>query len=157
MRNFSTLARRFIRRPLPLFGLIVVVVMVLLAVFADRIATHDPLKPHFTAILQGPGGEFIFGTDELGRDLWSRIVFGTRASLQAGLIAVGLAVAIGLPIGLLSGYYGGVLDTYIIMPLTDAVMSIPVIVLAIALAVALSPGLTTAMIAIGIVYAPVFI
>lgn len=130
--------------------------MVCLAVFAAHIAPHDPLKPDFLAFLQAPGDEYRLGADELGRDVLSRVIHGARASLQAGLISVGIAVSIGLPIGLLSGYYRGFFDEYVVMRLADAMMAFPVIVLALALAAIMRPSLTTAMIAIGIVYAPIF-
>lgn len=148
--------RRLLRRPLAIIGLIIVVGLLVVAAFAPWIAPHDPIKPDFLAFLQAPSEKYRLGTDELGRDVLSRIIYGARASLQAGLVSVGIAIAIGLPIGLLSGYYRGFIDEYIVMRIADAIMAFPIIVLALAFAAVMRPSLTTAMIAIGIVYAPIF-
>lgn len=156
MGRFTNTFRRVWRRPLTVVGLIIVLGMIFLAVFAPQLAPHDPLKPDFLAFLQAPSEKYRLGTDELGRDVLSRVIFGARASLQAGLVSVVLALIIGVPIGLLSGYYRGFLDEYIVMRLADAMMAFPVIVIALALAAVMRPSLTTAMIAIGIVYAPIF-
>lgn len=131
--------------------------MVMTAVFAPVLAPYDPTRPDFSAILQPPSVQYWRGTDEIGRDVLSRLIFGSRASLHAGLIAVLLAAGLGVPIGLLSGYFRGFLDDYVIMRVTDAMMAFPVIVLALALAAIVGASLTTAMVAIGIVYAPIFI
>lgn len=151
------LLRKLLRKPLALLGLIIVTTLVLTAVFADTVAPYDPLEPDFGAILQAPSSTYLLGTDEIGRDVLSRLIYGARASLQAGLIAVLLAVGIGVPIGLLSGYFRGFMDDYVIMRFTDAMMAFPVIVLALALAAIVGSSLTTAMVAIGIVYVPIFI
>lgn len=149
--------QRLSRKPLAMIGLIMVGALILAAIFADLIAPYDPLKPDFGAILQAPSSSYWLGTDEIGRDVLSRVIHGARASLQAGLIAVFLAAGIGVPIGLVSGYFRGFLDDYVIMRLTDAMMAFPVIVLALALAAAWGSSLTTAMVAIGIVYIPIFV
>ena len=149
--------RNLFRKPLASIGLLIVTVMVAAAVLAPHIAPYDPNSPDFTAILAPPSAEYLLGTDEIGRDILSRLIYGARASLQAGLIAVLLAAGIGVPIGLLSGFYRGALDEFIIMRLTDAMMAFPVIVLALAFTAVLGASLGTAMIAIGIVYAPIFI
>ena len=149
--------RNLFRKPLASIGLLIVAVMVAAALLAPHIAPYDPNSPDFTAILAPPSAEYLLGTDEIGRDILSRLIYGARASLQAGLIAVLLAAGIGVPIGLLSGFYRGALDEFIIMRLTDAMMAFPVIVLALAFTAVLGASLGTAMIAIGIVYAPIFI
>jgi peptide/nickel transport system permease protein len=149
--------RKLLRKPFALIGFVIVTTLVLAAVFADFVAPHDPLRPDFGAILQAPSATYWLGTDEIGRDVLSRLIYGARASLQAGLIAVILAVGIGVPIGLLSGYFRGFMDDYVIMRFTDAMMAFPVIVLALALAAVMGSSLTTAMIAIGIVYVPIFV
>ena len=149
--------RKMLRKPLGALGLAIVLSLVAVAVFAPQIAPFDPTRPDFGAMLQAPGDIYLLGTDELGRDILSRLIWGARASLQAGLIAVLLAAGIGVPIGLVSGYFRGPLDEYVVMRLTDAMMAFPVIVLALALTAIMGPSLTTAMIAIGIVYAPIFI
>lgn len=156
MGRFGKVLRRLWRRPLTLVGFFIVLGMVIMAVFAPQLALHDPVKPDFLAFLQAPSEKYRLGTDELGRDVLSRIIFGARASLQAGLVSVMIALAIGVPVGLISGYYRGVVDEYVVMRLADAMMSFPVIVIALALAAVLGPSLGTAMIAIGIVYAPIF-
>lgn len=153
----ARLLRKMRRKPLGAVGLLIVVTLVLVAVFAPYLAPHDPTRPDFVALLQGPSDIYLLGTDELGRDVLSRLIWGARASLQAGLIAVLLAAGIGVPIGLISGYFRGPLDEYVVMRLTDAMMAFPVIVLALALTAILGPSLYTAMVAIGIVYAPIFI
>jgi len=145
------------RKPLGALGLLIVLTLVIVAVFAPWLAPYHPTKPDFSAMLTGPSDQYLLGTDELGRDMLSRLIWGARASLQAGLIAVILAAGIGVPIGLISGYFRGPLDEYVVMRLTDAMMAFPVIVLALALTAILGPSLYTAMVAIGIVYAPIFI
>jgi peptide/nickel transport system permease protein len=149
--------RRMLRKPLGALGLLIVLGLVVVAVLAPQIAPHSPIRADFMAMLQAPSDAYPLGTDELGRDMLSRLIWGARASLQAGLIAVLLAAGIGVPIGLVSGYFRGPLDEYVVMRLTDAMMAFPVIVLALALTAVLGPSLQTAMVAIGIVYAPIFI
>lgn len=149
--------RKLLRKPLALTGFIIVTTLVLAAIFAGFIAPYDPLKPDFVAILQPPSAKYWLGTDEIGRDVLSRLIYGARASLQAGLIAVLLAAGIGVPVGIISGYFRGFIDDYVIMRLTDAMMAFPVIVLALAIAAAVGSSLTTAMVAIGIVYVPIFV
>ena len=149
--------RQFVRRPLALAGLVIVAGVLLVALLAPWLAPHDPTKPDFMAILQAPDGKYLLGTDEVGRDLLSRLIYGARASIRAGLIAVAIAIAIGVPIGLLSGYLRGWVDQLVFMRLTDAMIAFPTIALALALAAALGGNLTTAMLAIGIGSAPAFI
>jgi peptide/nickel transport system permease protein len=120
------------------------------------VAPADPAKPDFANLLQPPSRTHLLGTDDLGRDILSRVIYGARTSLLAGCVSVGLAVAIGLPLGLVSGYYRGPLDNFL-MRLTDALLSFPFLVLALAIAAVLGTGLAKAMIAIGIVFTPGFI
>lgn len=148
--------RRFFRKPPAVIGLVIVGSLVIMATFAGFVAPYDPLIPDYGAILQAPDAKYLLGTDEIGRDVLSRLIYGTRASLQAGVIAVLLAIGIGVPVGLVSGYFGGLLDD-IIMRVTDALMAFPVIVLALVLAAVLGSSLATAMVAIGVVYSPIFI
>jgi peptide/nickel transport system permease protein len=154
-RGVLVLARRFARNRLALLGAVVFLVVLLVAFAAPWIAPYSPTKTDFTSYLQPPGPRHLFGTDELGRDAFSRIVFGTRASLEAGLIAVGLGVAAGLPLGLAAGFYGGRTDA-VLMRITDAMLAFPQLVLALAVAAVLGPGLGHAMIAIAIVLMPIF-
>jgi peptide/nickel transport system permease protein len=144
------------RRRGALVGLAVVVFFVLLALFAPWIAPHDPLQASWSAVRKAPSAMYIFGTDEIGRDVASRVIWGARASLLAGLVSVSIALSLGVPIGLLAGYAGGWGDG-LISRITDAMLACPFLILAIALAAFLGPSLTNAMIAIGISATPVFI
>lgn len=148
--------RRLLRRPPAVAGALVVLVFVAVAVLAPWLAPYDPARPDFLAVRQAPSAEHVFGTDEIGRDVLSRTLWGARASLVAGVISVAIAVGIGVPLGLVSGYYRGALDE-VIMRFTDALLSFPFLILAVALAAALGPSLTNAMIAIGIATTPTFI
>jgi peptide/nickel transport system permease protein len=138
-----------------LIGLTCIGLLALLALTAPLITLHPPDAMQLDATFQTPSGQAIFGTDELGRDVFSRIVYGGRVSLQVAAIAVGMSLVVGVPLGLLAGFYGGVIDS-VIMRLMDALLAFPAILLAIAIAAALGPGLTNAMIAIGIVSFPGF-
>lgn len=148
--------RRMLQRPLPVFGLVVLVVFVVVAAAAPWLAPYEPARTDFTALRQAPSASYLLGTDEIGRDVLSRVVYGARASLQAGVISVLIALALGVPLGLIAGYYGGVLDE-LIGRVTDALLAFPFLILAVALAAALGPSLTNAMIAIGIASAPTFV
>ncbi|MDQ7843101.1 MAG: ABC transporter permease [Armatimonadota bacterium] len=155
-RGLRYLLRRFARNRMALAGSWVVLLIVFLAVFAAWIAPYNPIRPDFFNTLKPPSRQHLMGTDDLGRDVLSRVIFGTRTSLLAGVISVGIAVLAGLPLGLISGYYRGRLDD-VLMRITDAMLSFPFLVLALALAAVLGAGLDKAMIAIGIVFMPGFI
>ena len=127
-----------------------------MAIFAPFVAPYDPIATSWSMVRKAPSSAHWFGTDELGRDILSRIIFGTRASLLAGVISVSIAIAIGVPLGLLAGYRGGFIDA-LISRITDAMLACPALILAIALAAFLGPSLTNAMIAIGITATPIFI
>ncbi len=148
--------RKLLRRKAAVFGLVVVTLFVLVAVLAPWIAPHDPIKTSWTAIRKAPSALHWFGTDENGRDIFSRIVHGASASLRAGVISVSIAVALGVPIGLLAGYRGGWIDA-LISRVTDAMLACPFLILAIAMAAFLGPSLRNAMIAIGISATPIFV
>jgi peptide/nickel transport system permease protein len=148
--------RRLKRRKGAMAGLVVVVVLVLLAVLAPWIAPYDPTATSFSTVRKPPSWAHWFGTDEVGRDVLSRILFGARASLSAGLVSVGIAVGAGVPLGLLAGYAGGWIDA-VLSRVVDAMLAIPFLILAIALAAFLGPSLSNAMIAIGVTATPVFI
>lgn len=153
---FRAFWRRFSRRRGALAGLVVVVLLAVLALGAEWIAPYDPTATDWGAVRAAPDLAHLFGTDEVGRDVLSRIVFGARASLGAGLTSVALAVALGLPLGMLAGYAGGLVDGAI-MRLTDALLAIPFLILAIALAAFLGPSLTNAMVAIGLSATSIFV
>ena len=148
--------RRLARRRGAMVGLGCVVFFVLLALFAPWIAPHDPLATSWSAVRQAPGAHYLFGTDEIGRDVLSRVIWGTRASLLAGLVSVCISLALGVPVGLAAGYLGGWVDA-LISRMTDAMLATPFLILAIALAAFLGPSLTNAMIAIGISATPIFV
>lgn len=144
-----------LRNRLAVTGLVVLFVLLVVAIFADLIAPYGVNELDVANRLAPPGAEHWFGTDELGRDVFSRVIIASRVSLQVGFIAVGIALAVGVPIGLIAGYYGGGVDSTL-MRLMDILFSIPAIVLAIAILAALGPSIVNAMIAIGIVYTPIF-
>ena len=148
--------RRLLSRPAAAAGLVAIVFFVALAVLAPVVSPYDPLATSWTAVRKGPSAAHWFGTDEIGRDVLSRVIWGARASLLAGVVSVLISLTIGVPIGLLAGYAGGKVDM-LISRLTDAVLACPFLILAIALAAFLGPSLTNAMIAIGVSATPVFI
>jgi peptide/nickel transport system permease protein len=148
--------RRLLRRRGAMFGLVVVAAFILIAIFAPWIAPYDPLQTSWSAVRKAPGTAHWFGTDEIGRDVLSRVVWGARASLLAGVVSVCISLSLGVPIGLLAGYVGRGVDA-LISRMTDAMLACPFLILAIALAAFLGPSLTNAMIAIGISATPVFI
>jgi peptide/nickel transport system permease protein len=147
--------RRLVKRPAAMIGLAVAMFFILLAIAAPLLAPYDPLATNWGAVRKAPSAAHLFGTDEIGRDVLARIIWGSRASLLAGLVSVMLALVIGVPIGLVSGYVGGIPDATL-MRLVDAMLAIPFLILAIALAAFLGPSLTNAMIAIGITQMPTF-
>ncbi|MEO6362756.1 MAG: ABC transporter permease [Caldimonas sp.] len=137
-------------------GGLVVVVFVLVAVFAPWLAPFDPIETSWSAIRKAPSAEHWFGTDDIGRDVLSRVVWGTRASLLAGTVSVSISLLVGVPIGLAAGFVGGVVDAFV-SRLTDAFLACPFLILAIALSAFLGPSLSNAMIAIGISATPIFV
>jgi len=148
--------KRLLRRPSAAIGLAVIAFFVVVALLAPLIAPYDPLATSWSAIRKAPSAAHWFGTDEIGRDVASRVVFGARASLLAGVVSVLISLSIGVPVGLAAGYAGGKTDM-LISRMTDALLACPFLILAIALAAFLGPSLTNAMIAIGISATPVFI
>jgi peptide/nickel transport system permease protein len=148
--------RRFLRHRTAVIAGAVVLLFVLTALAAPFLTSFDPVKPDFLSIRKPPSAAHLFGTDDLGRDIFTRILWGARTSLIAGVIPVVIALAISIPLGLLSGYVGGWLDS-LIMRLTDAMLACPFLITAIALAAFLGPSLRNAMIAIGVAAAPTFL
>lgn len=142
------------RNPIGMVGAVIVLATVLIAIFAPLIAPYDPAAQGAIRLLP-PSRDHLMGTDELGRDTFSRIVYGSRVSLQVGIISVLIALLIGGLMGLVSGYFGGLADTWT-MRLVDIMFAFPGIVLAIVIAGLLGPSRRNAMIAIGIIYAPAF-
>jgi peptide/nickel transport system permease protein len=148
--------RRLKRRKGAMAALVVVVLLILVAVLAPWVAPYDPTKTSFAMVRKAPSWAHWLGTDEVGRDVLSRVLFGARASLSAGLVSVSIAVGAGVPLGLLAGYAGGWIDA-VISRVVDAMLAIPFLILAIALAAFLGPSLGNAMIAIGVTATPVFV
>ncbi len=148
--------RRLVKRKGAVAGLVVITAFILLALFAPLIVPYDPIATSWSLVRKPPSALHWFGTDDLGRDILARVIFGARASLMAGAISVGIALCIGVPLGLLSGYRGGFVDA-LISRITDAMLACPFLILAIALAAFLGPSLGNAMIAIGISATPIFI
>lgn len=153
--QFKITMRRLRRSPGAVAGLVIVLIFLFISLTADYIAPHDYNLSNFVMARQGPSAEFWLGNDEIGRDLFSRLLQGARISLYVGLISVGIGVVIGLPLGLISGYFGGFLDQ-IIMRLMDIMLAFPSILLAILMVAILGPSLENAMIAIGVVSIPIY-
>jgi len=148
--------RQLLRRRAAMFGLAIVLLFVAMAVFAPWVAPQDPVATSWGAIRKAPSAAHWFGTDEIGRDVLSRVIWGTRASLLAGVVSVSISLLLGVPIGLAAGFVGGMVDA-LISRLTDAFLSCPFLILAIALAAFLGPSLSNAMIAIGVSATPIFV
>jgi peptide/nickel transport system permease protein len=148
--------RRLKRRRGAVIGLAIVLIFVVLAVFAPWLAPQDPIATSWGAIRKAPSAEHWFGTDEIGRDVFARVVWGTRASLLAGVVSVSISLLLGVPIGLLAGFVGGWVDA-LISRVTDAFLACPFLILAIAMAAFLGPSLANAMIAIGVSATPIFV
>ncbi len=147
--------RRFKRRKGAVFALLVIAIFVAAAVFAPLISPYDPELQTWTAVRKAPSALHWLGTDDVGRDVLARVIYGARASLLAGVISVAIALLVGMPIGLISGYLGGFIDA-LFSRITDALLACPFLILAIALAAFLGPSLGNAMIAIGITTTPIF-
>ena len=148
--------RKLVRRRAAMIGLAVVLGFVVLALAAPWIAPHDPVATSWGAIRKAPSAAHWFGTDEIGRDVLSRVIWGARASLLAGVVSVSISLMLGVPIGLAAGFLGGFVDA-LISRITDAFLACPFLILAIALAAFLGPSLSNAMIAIGVSATPIFV
>lgn len=147
--------RRMSKNKMAMFGLAIIIVLVLTAVFADVIAPYEEvaIKQNLAQRLQGPSAKHWLGTDEFGRDIFARLVHGARVSLKVGIVAVGISILIGGTLGAVAGYYGGKIDN-VIMRAMDIFLAIPSILLAIAIVSALGPSLFNLMLAIGISSVP---
>jgi peptide/nickel transport system permease protein len=147
--------KRFRRHPQGMVGAVALVVLIVVAVFAPVIAPYDPITPDPASSLAEPSAEHLLGTDLLGRDTLSRLIYGARVSLQVGLITMGIAAVVGVPIGLASGYFGRWVD-HVLMRLIDTILAFPGLVLALALIAVLGSGIRNVMIAVGVVAIPSF-
>ncbi|MBN1191665.1 MAG: ABC transporter permease [Dehalococcoidales bacterium] len=147
--EFKRIVRVFMKRKIALFGLVIIVAFLLTAIFAAQIAPYDPYKNKLSDSLLQPSSEHLLGTDSLGRDILSRIIFGTRTALLVGVVSLFIASALGVCLGLIAGFFGG-WCYMIIMRFIDSLMSFPMILLALVLAALLGGGLRNVTIAIGI-------
>jgi peptide/nickel transport system permease protein len=136
-------------------GGVIIIPLFLVALFAPFLTTIDPLEMDFAALLSPPGQGHLLGTDQFGRDIFARIIYGARISFAVGMISVGLALVFGIPIGAVAGYIGGWIDNFL-MRVMDAILAFPATLLAIGLVSALGPSTSSAMMAIGVVYIPRF-
>jgi len=148
--------RRMLRRPASVVGGVVVLVFIAMAVGAPWIARIDPVRTDWSQIRKPASAAHVFGTDDLGRDMFARVVWGSRVSMLAGVLSILLAIAVGVPLGLVAGYYRGALDQ-MIMRLTDAWLAFPFLILAIGLVTIMGPSLTNATVAIGLGATPTYI
>ncbi len=146
----------FIGRKVVVFGLIVITALVITAIFAPFIAPYDPNEMRLNQTLRQPSGDHLLGTDTLGRDTLSRVIYGSRISLMIGIVAMGIATLIGISLGLVAGYFGHITNT-VVMRFTDALMSFPPLLVALVLAALLGAGLRNVMMALGISLMPVYI
>jgi ABC-type dipeptide/oligopeptide/nickel transport system permease subunit len=153
--EFQRFRRVFFGRLVVIFGFVIILLLIFTAIFAPLLAPYNPYQQDLSSNLQHPSAQHWLGTDEIGRDVLSRLIYGTRTSLMVGVVAVGVAALFGVSLGLISGYFGGWLDT-IIMRLIDALMAIPGLVLALVFAAMLGGGLVNIMIAIGISLVPTY-
>lgn len=152
-RTARKIGRQLARDPLALFGVIVVTLIILTCVFAPWIATHDPEKINVRAKFTAPNREYLFGTDETGRDLFSRMVYGARLSLMTGLVILGVTIVIGSTLGAIAGYVGGKVDA-VIMRIADFFIAFPFLILAMMIAFTLGASTQNAVYAVILVFWP---
>ncbi|MDA5241654.1 ABC transporter permease [Agrobacterium sp. MAFF310724] len=155
-RQESRAWKKMKRNKSALVGMVIVLFFAVLAIAAPILPIADPVATSWSAIRKAPSAAHWLGTDDLGRDILSRMIYGARASLMAGVVSVMIAVVIGVPFGLISGYFGGWVDM-VISRITEALLAMPFLIMAIALAAFLGPSLTNAMIAIGLSAMPIFV
>jgi ABC-type dipeptide/oligopeptide/nickel transport system permease subunit len=153
--RWKRVLKQLAKSKLALPGAVIVALFVLMAVFAPLIAPFDPFKTDLMKVLEAPSATHLFGTDELGRDIFSRILYGARLSIFEGIFAVSLAMVVGVPIGMVAGYAGGWTDT-IIMRLIDIMLAFPGVLLAVVIVSILGPSLVNAMIAVAVYTVPIF-
>ena len=146
--TFRRFYRVFTARGLVVFGAVIIIAMIIVAIFAPLIAPYDPYKQNLAIALQKPSQEHLLGTDGNGRDTLSRVIYGSRVALMVGLIVTGIAASCGMTLGLIAGYFGGI-PNMVIMRFIDALMTFPMIILAMTVAATLGSGITNLMIALG--------
>ena len=149
VKEFQRVTKVFFSRGLVVFGILIILVTIIVALFAPILAPYNPYEQNLRQALLNPGMEHLLGTDRLGRDTLSRVIFGSRASLMVGIVAIAIAAFFGMSLGLIAGYFGGILNVAI-MRFVDALMSFPMILLALCITALLGGGLTGVVIALGI-------
>lgn len=147
--------RRFLRDRIAVAAGVFLLIVILAAILAPLIATHDPATQNLMGRFGGWSGQHWLGTDDFGRDIYSRLVYGSRATMSAAAIAVGVSLLIGIPTGLMAGYRGGRVDGFL-SRIFEGLMSIPGLILALTIVAVLGPGLVNAMTAVGVIFAPQF-
>ncbi|MDF2949539.1 MAG: binding-protein-dependent transport system inner rane component, partial [Sedimentibacter sp.] len=155
LKGIGNVIKELLKDPMGRVGLIGVLLIVFLSILAPKIAPYDITEMFTQDKLDGPSSQYIMGTDNFGRDIFSRIIYGARVSLKVGLISVGIAASFGLIFGIAAGYFEGKVDS-LIMRFMDILFAFPSILLALFIVSALGPSITNTMIAIGIVNTPVF-
>jgi peptide/nickel transport system permease protein len=153
--QLRTIYERLVRELLAFISMIYLILLLFVALFASFLVPFDPAEQDLNHIMNPPSGLHWFGTDELGRDIFSRLLMGAQAAIQAGSIAIMIPLFVGVPLGIISGYLGGVVDD-IFMRIVDSVLAFPAILLALGITGALGVSLWNAMIAIGIIFTPQF-
>jgi peptide/nickel transport system permease protein len=156
VNEWRRFVRVFFQRRIVIFGLLVLVILALTAIFAQQLAPYDPYKQDLENILQHPSRQHLLGTDPIGRDTLSRLIFGTRTALTVGFVSVSIATVIGVTLGTLAGYFSGWINN-IIMRFTDILMPFPMIVLALLIAAVLGGGIQNVILALGIATIPGYI
>jgi peptide/nickel transport system permease protein len=152
---YAKALRRFFRHKLAVIGLVFLVVVILAGIFAPFVAPHDPEEIFWDAVKQAPGGPYLLGTDEIGRDILSRLIFGVRVSFSIVFGSVAIALVLGATIGLISGFIGGWVDS-VIMRIIDGMLAFPTLILALGIIAVLGPNFFNAMLAIAITNVPDF-
>jgi peptide/nickel transport system permease protein len=153
--NMRRFIRIFFTRKLVIFGLFIILTLIFCAIFAPFVAPYNPYKQDLRSAVRQPSMEHWLGTDALGRDTLSRIIYGSRTSLMVGIVALGIAAVIGMTLGLIAGYFGGIVNA-VIMRLIDAMMAVPLLLLALVIAAVLGGGIFNVMIALGIGLIPAY-
>lgn len=152
---FKVMVMQFKKNKRAMVGLWMVILFVLVAIFAPLIAPYDPIKQNMEIMLQPPSAAHLFGTDEFGRDMFSRVIYGAQISLMIGIVGVLISLVLGVALGTISGYFGGKIDS-VIMRIIDIFMAFPSFLLALAIVSVLGPGMGNVMIAIGLFSIPTF-
>lgn len=151
--QFKEVTRRLFKNKLAIAGLVFIVLLIFIMIFAGFLAPYGYAEQDFTATYQGPSAEHLLGTDHLGRDILSRLIYGSRISMEIAVLSVALSATIGITIGAIAGFYGGKIDN-LLMRFLDIYQSIPVLILSIAIATSLGPGVTNTILALAISVCP---